>query len=156
MLFATGNTFQDAIARYRHSLGLKGTSIDLGIVLGIGYAADHGDALGYLNSGAVVGLREAEVLAVIEAGMAGLLPSAENTVGLATGGMLKQGGHEELYWHSERRFGPARVCDTQDIGTAGGHGGPDMSAEELRAALTSAKTLDEAGAAVFVAFVWRG
>ncbi|KAL6910061.1 KR domain-containing protein [Trichoderma evansii] len=151
--YNAGNTYQDAMARYRQSLGLRGTSIDLGIVLGVGYAADYGEALGYLKSGAVVGLREAELLAVIEAGMAGLLPLAENTVGLATGGMLKQGGHEELYWHSERRFGPARICDTQDIGTASGSSGADMSAEELRVALTTAQTLDEAGAAVGVALM---
>lgn len=99
----------------------------------------------------MAGLKETEVLDVIEAGMAGLLPEAENTVGLTTGGMLKQGGYEELYWHSERRFGPVSVYDTQDNGTAGS-GEPDRS-EELRTALGAAQNLDEAGAAVCVALM---
>ncbi|KAJ4859547.1 KR domain-containing protein [Trichoderma breve] len=149
--YNAGNTYQDAVARHRRSLGLKGTSIDLGLVLGVGWAAVHGEALGYLNSGAMAGLKETEVLDVIEAGMAGLLPEAENTVGLTTGGMLKQGGYEELYWHSERRFGPVSVYDTQDNGTAGS-GEPDRS-EELRTALGAAQNLDEAGAAVCVALM---
>ncbi|KAL6797260.1 hypothetical protein GGI42DRAFT_90943 [Trichoderma sp. SZMC 28013] len=140
-----GNTYQDAVARHRRSLGLKGTSIDLGLVLGVGWAAVHGETLGYLHSGAMAGLKESEVLDVIEAGMAGVLPEAENTVGLTTGGMLKQGGYEELYWHSERRFGPVSVYDTQDNGTAGS-GEPDRS-EEFRAALGAAQNLDEAGTA---------
>ncbi|UKZ52811.1 hypothetical protein TrVGV298_006598 [Trichoderma virens] len=138
--YNAGNTYQDAIARHRCTLGLKGTSIDLGLVLGVGWAAVHGEALGYLNSGAMAGLKEAEALDAIEAGMAGLLPAAENTVGLTTGGMLKQGGYEELYWHSERRFGLVSVYDTQDNGTASS-GELDRS-EELR--LAKAMMMDEA------------
>ncbi|UKZ78608.1 hypothetical protein TrVFT333_006354 [Trichoderma virens FT-333] len=149
--YNAGNTYQDAIARHRRTLSLKGTSIDFGLVLGVGWAAVHGEALGYLKSGAMAGPKEAEVLDVIEAGMAGLLPAVENTVGLTTGGMLKQGGYEELYWHSERRFGPVSVYDTQDNGTAGS--GESDRSEELRVALGAAQNLDEAGAAVCVALM---
>ncbi|KAL7956644.1 putative polyketide synthase [Trichoderma compactum] len=149
--YNAGNTYQDAVARHRRSHGLKGTSIDLGLVLGVSWAAVHGEALGYLNSGAMAGLKETEVLDVIEAGMAGALPEADTTVGPTTGGMLNQGGYEELYWHSERRCGPLSVYDTQDNGTAGS-GEPDRS-EELRTALGAAQNLDEAGAAVCVALM---
>ncbi|KAK3984635.1 hypothetical protein QBC44DRAFT_10438 [Cladorrhinum sp. PSN332] len=39
--YAAGNTFQDAFARYRHSLGLAAHTVDLGIVQDVGYMSEH-------------------------------------------------------------------------------------------------------------------
>lgn len=39
--YAGGNSFQDAMARYRHSLGLAAHTIDLGIVDDVGYMSEH-------------------------------------------------------------------------------------------------------------------
>jgi hypothetical protein len=39
--YCAGNTYEDALARYRISIGEKALSIDLGVVLGEGYVADN-------------------------------------------------------------------------------------------------------------------
>ena len=39
--YAAGNTFQDAIAYHRRSLGHYATSIDLGVIGGIGIVAEN-------------------------------------------------------------------------------------------------------------------
>ncbi|KAI0538967.1 hypothetical protein GGR58DRAFT_525418 [Xylaria digitata] len=39
--YAAGNSFQDAFASYRHSLGLAAHTVDLGIVEDVGYMSEH-------------------------------------------------------------------------------------------------------------------
>ncbi|KAH6699034.1 iterative type I polyketide synthase [Leptodontidium sp. MPI-SDFR-AT-0119] len=39
--YAAGNTYQDALARHRHTLGLPAATIDLGTVLSVGYVAEN-------------------------------------------------------------------------------------------------------------------
>jgi hypothetical protein len=39
--YCAGNTYQDALARYRTSIGEKALSIDVGVVLGEGYVAEN-------------------------------------------------------------------------------------------------------------------
>ncbi len=39
--YAVGNTFQDALAAYRRSKGLKAVSLDLGLILGAGVSPPH-------------------------------------------------------------------------------------------------------------------
>jgi aryl carrier-like protein len=43
--YTAGGTFQDAIARYRTSLGLPGVTIDLGPIDDVGYVAQGGDVV---------------------------------------------------------------------------------------------------------------
>lgn len=46
--YAAGNTFQDALARYRVTLGEKATAIDLGIVLSAGFVAENQHVMDHL------------------------------------------------------------------------------------------------------------
>ncbi|KAK7743153.1 hypothetical protein SLS53_004238 [Cytospora paraplurivora] len=39
--YAAGNSFQDAFAQYRHSLGLAAHTVDLGIIEDVGYMSEH-------------------------------------------------------------------------------------------------------------------
>jgi hypothetical protein len=133
-----GNTYQDAMALYRRTQGLKGTSIDLGVVLDVGFVAEHSTFSGYLSSGLLVALREQEVLALIQAAMADQV-GTQAIVGMATGGMLKQGGYDEPAWFTESRFGPSRIYGTHEIASTR----LDAS-EELDTALGLAKSLDDA------------
>ncbi|RYP24614.1 hypothetical protein DL765_000440 [Monosporascus sp. GIB2] len=43
--YAAGNTFLDAFASYRHSLGLVANTVDLGAVQDVGYVAEAGNSL---------------------------------------------------------------------------------------------------------------
>jgi len=43
--YASGNTYQDALAKHRVSKGLPATSIDLGSILSVGYVAENKEKL---------------------------------------------------------------------------------------------------------------
>lgn len=47
--YCAGNTFQDAFARYRSSLGLPGRTIDVGFVEGEGYTAENEGAAEFIT-----------------------------------------------------------------------------------------------------------
>ncbi|CAG8327922.1 unnamed protein product [Penicillium salamii] len=149
--YNAGNTYQDAMAHYRRAQGYPATSINLGVVLGVGITAERGEILSYLKTGAMIGIHEQEVLAVIQAAISGQMP-AQAVVGLATGGHLEKNGHDDPFWFSEARFGPLRVFDTQELQAQSGGSGGD-SAADLEAALRESATLAEAADAVCVALV---
>jgi hypothetical protein len=41
--YAAGNTYQDGLARYRKSIGLQASTVDLGSVLSVGFVAENKD-----------------------------------------------------------------------------------------------------------------
>lgn len=66
--YAAGNTYQDALAQYRLSIGLPAASIDLGTVLSVGYVAENKDktfVAKHLGTSLEV-LREDEIHCLIE------------------------------------------------------------------------------------------
>ena len=54
--YAAGNTYQDALARHRVSLGEKCISIDLGMILSIGFAAERPELLDLLKAAGYQGI----------------------------------------------------------------------------------------------------
>lgn len=66
--YAAGNTFQDALAAHRVSLGLPATSLDLGALLSVGYVADNRDRLtsGQTVAGLLDSVREDEIHTMLE------------------------------------------------------------------------------------------
>ncbi|KAK2846429.1 hypothetical protein FQN49_005734 [Arthroderma sp. PD_2] len=66
--YAAGNTFQDALAAHRVSLGLPGTSLDLGALLSVGYVAQNRERLtsGQTVAGLLGSVREDEIHSMIE------------------------------------------------------------------------------------------
>lgn len=65
--YATGNSFQNAMAGYRKSLGLPGISIALGAMSGIGVLADDHDLLRTLSQSGLKALRPDEFTKIMEA-----------------------------------------------------------------------------------------
>ncbi|KAH0439698.1 hypothetical protein CcaCcLH18_02808 [Colletotrichum camelliae] len=100
--------------------------------------AERVEILTYLKSGAMIGVREKELLATIQAAMADELP-IQSVVGLFTGGLLKQNGHDEPYWFADGRFAHLRIYDTQSFAVVS-----EDTTAELQAALAAATSLTEA------------
>ncbi|KAK8091418.1 polyketide synthase [Apiospora hydei] len=64
--YAAGNTFQDALARYRVSQGSHAVSLDLPAVADVGFVAERPEILGSLRSQGLDILPLAELLAVLD------------------------------------------------------------------------------------------
>ncbi|EDN95526.1 hypothetical protein SS1G_11404 [Sclerotinia sclerotiorum 1980 UF-70] len=64
--YASGNTYQDALARYRVSRGLKCVSLDLGLIQGVGFAAENRDTLLAIKKLGYRGIHEKEYLAILD------------------------------------------------------------------------------------------
>lgn len=64
--YSAGNTYQDAIARYRVSQGLKATVLDLGMILSVGFVAENAELIGHLRAEGFTAIREEEFHAVLD------------------------------------------------------------------------------------------
>ncbi|KAI9742337.1 MAG: hypothetical protein M1818_003870 [Claussenomyces sp. TS43310] len=64
--YASGNTYQDALARYRVSRGLKCIALDLGLVVGIGFAAENKETLVSVHKLGFRGILEKEYLTMLD------------------------------------------------------------------------------------------
>lgn len=64
--YAAGNTYQDALARHRVSIGQKCFSLNLGLILSVGYVAERRELMQRLKSLGYRGIREVELHAILE------------------------------------------------------------------------------------------
>ncbi len=91
--YAAGNTYQDALALHRHSLGLAATSIDLGSILSVGYVAENKNRLKTIPtiSSVLESIREDEIHLMVEYHLDQRYPSSYQTVsGLTNAALYKQ------------------------------------------------------------------
>lgn len=65
--YAASNTFLDAFAAYRQSLGLPASTIDIGIVQSVGYVAENIETRTEIKNAAHDSLTEPEFLALVKA-----------------------------------------------------------------------------------------
>ncbi|KAK4159042.1 reducing polyketide synthase FUB1 [Cladorrhinum sp. PSN259] len=63
--YCAGNTYQDALVRYRISLGEKAVSINLGRILSVGFSAERPDVTKRLRARGYMPVRETEFLNVL-------------------------------------------------------------------------------------------
>ncbi|EED16635.1 polyketide synthase, putative [Talaromyces stipitatus ATCC 10500] len=64
--YAAGNTFQDELARYRVSQGLRATSLDLSAISGVGWIAEHSNIDTLLRGAAFQQLKEEDIFTVLQ------------------------------------------------------------------------------------------
>ena len=64
--YNAASTFQDAFARHRWSVGENCVSVDVGVVQGVGYVAEHSDIAKRWNETKIQVLGEKELLAVLD------------------------------------------------------------------------------------------
>lgn len=114
--YAAGNTFQDALARYRVSHGEKAASIDLGAVLSTGYVAEHTEARKVIESSGFPPNSEAELLSLLEVlcdpSLEILSPMKSHVIlGLPTPATLRAQGIEEPPWIGRPQFKALHLAD---------------------------------------------
>lgn len=68
--YGAASTFLDTFAEYRHVLGLPATTIDIGMILGVGYVAENDNIRRSLERQGFDGIREEELMALMEAAFA--------------------------------------------------------------------------------------
>ncbi|KKY36930.1 putative polyketide synthase [Diaporthe ampelina] len=143
--YNAGNNYQDALCAHRRSLGLAGTSINLGWMGEIGFVAESELAkVPQVVRDGVRDLKASQFFAIMESAMRNdeTVAKGQPVLGLATGGLVKQSGRDEPYWFRDARFSALRLYDTHQSkseNTAKSTNGADV-----KAALASAKTFEEA------------
>ena len=104
--YAAANSFLDDFAHYRASLGLSGTSINLGVVKEIGHVAERAELRKRFESlTGGVALSGADVLALIKLAILGKIDQHADRqciTGLDLGGYSAQ--NPAFYWATDARF----------------------------------------------------
>ncbi|RYP52695.1 hypothetical protein DL768_002202 [Monosporascus sp. mg162] len=145
--YSAGNAYEDALAHYRRSRGLAACSIDLGMVLGVGFLAEETTedrVHDNVKSWNFLGIREREFLGIIDAAIRGRsVPGAEVPpqliTGLGTGGMMARGASKYPWGFNDAKFRHIVHVDTDHVTEAKGDDGPPVGA-----LLAQATSLDHA------------
>ncbi|KAL9600828.1 MAG: hypothetical protein Q9179_003083 [Wetmoreana sp. 5 TL-2023] len=114
--YAAGNTFQDALARYRVSRGEKAMSLNLGLMLEVGFAAERQSVTDSLRAAGYEGIHRAEFLAMLDHYCNPALPlptpaKSQAVTGVATPASLVSKGMPEIFWMSKPLFRSLRQID---------------------------------------------
>lgn len=124
--YATGNTYQDALAEHRRALGGRATSIDLGWMGDVGIGGVEKDLLrGNGDIAELVEISEAEFLAILDHYCDPSLEigpeQAQPIIGLVSPARIRSGGFEPPDWLLERPLlqGLARDDTDNDIDQSG-------------------------------------
>lgn len=128
--YAAGNTYQDALARYRVNHGMHGATIDLGVIKSVGYLTEHRDQLERLRKQGYHVLDEEDVLTAIESS---IMSSPQTQMLLGANGTNLDNSQDARFWSIPRR--PKTSAANTAVKTA---------SSDLGDALLSATTLDEA------------
>nr|P9WET8.1 RecName: Full=Highly reducing polyketide synthase Preu1; AltName: Full=biosynthesis protein Preu1 [Preussia isomera]UNY67713.1 polyketide synthase Preu1 [Preussia isomera] len=150
--YAGGNSFQDALAKYRKSLGLAATSVDLGLMQDIGLIAERGGQSN-LSDDTVVPLtaKDFELIFKLAMNSEGHDVPAQIVTGLPTGGILQKQGIETLpFYYRDPRFSAMQFMDLDEtLTSAGGSAGNESVSMEEQ--LASAKSREQANGIVLEA-----
>lgn len=151
--YNAGNNYQDALCAHRRSLGLNGTSINLGWMGEIGFVAESDRAkVPQVVRDGVRDLKASQFFAIMEAAMNDEVISKNQPVlGLATGGLIKDAGRDEPYWFGDARFAAMRVYDTHQLKSEGAAQSDNVA--DVKTGLASVKTLEEANKVVLAGLI---
>ena len=114
--YAAASTYQDAFAKYRVSLGEKCTSLDLGLMLAVGFAAERQHITDALRTAGYEGIHEIEFHAMLSHFCDPTLPIAapadtQVITGVATPASLASKNLREIFWMSKPIFQGLRQMD---------------------------------------------
>ncbi|KAF7597000.1 hypothetical protein BBP40_011366 [Aspergillus hancockii] len=158
--YGAGNTYQDALAVYRRGQGLAAATIDLGVILDIGYVAENAETQENVKRWGFVGIREQEFHEILRGAIASSKLSSQDdipiqlTTGLGTGGVIQANrGGEYPYYFRDARFSQLRNIDINRVGDTGATGNSNKVVQSLPAQLEEAKTLQDALGIISTAFL---
>jgi acyl carrier protein len=129
--YAAGSTYQDAFALYRMALGGKCVSLDLGLMVAVGFAAERQKITDSLRQAGYEGIQEAEFHAMLDNvyDPSLILESLDDTqiiTGIATPESLATRGLEEIFWMSKQIFkGLCQMDRAFTVSRPRGDGGKD-------------------------------
>jgi hypothetical protein len=152
--YAAGNTFQDALARYRVGIGEKGSALDLGVFLSAGILSENtGLRERFKAKSAFNPVAESELFALLdyycnpaEQHCTPLRCQTVIGVGIAPG--LRDRGIDMAYWLKKASFRQVILGKIQDE-----PGAVEAEQVNFQGLFAAASSLDEAGKAVTEALV---
>lgn len=156
--YTSGSAYQDALARYRVARGLKCISLNLGLMLSIGYAAEKKDLTQSFKAAGHEGITESEFHALLDCLCDPNLDiqspdDAQIVTGLPTPASLKHKGLDEPTWMKRPLFRPLYEMDMlNDAATAQSQHSQNTSANYANL-LRSAGSIDAATAVATEALV---
>ena len=112
--YAAANTYQDALARHRISRGEKCISLNLGLILGVGFAAERQEVVDSLRLAGYEGIHESEFLAMLDYCIdpsLSLSNMSQLITGLGTQASLKAEGIANPSWMARPLFRNLRQMD---------------------------------------------
>ncbi|PGH19323.1 hypothetical protein AJ80_04076 [Polytolypa hystricis UAMH7299] len=150
--YSAGNTFQDALAHYRRLHNQHGASIDLGVILGVGFLANNTqDRITDNTKGwNFIGIHERELHALVQCAITGQSLNGHHVptqiiTGLGTGGIVHLAGEKFPWWFNDAKFTHIKQVDTHEAGWAdnnSGGGGEDTA--QLQSLLSQVSSLEDA------------
>ena len=141
--YAAANTFMDAFAEYRRNLGLRGTSLDLGVILGVGHVAEDVGLAKAMERQGFDGTTEKDLMALIQSAILGRNSSSQVVTGLGTykpATAIGSVSNSPLFSAYRNMFLSSASPGSGDSGT-------------VRAALTSCSSIDEAASIILAAII---
>ncbi|EPE03579.1 polyketide synthase [Ophiostoma piceae UAMH 11346] len=150
--YGAASTFLDAFSQYRRRRGLEGTTIDLGMITGIGYVAENGKVEDTMRSQGFEAIGKHECLSLIESALGGhLVETGEKSANIVTGMGLGRymGGNVQSNLYVEPRFIHCRSLASAANGDAQGRreaegeepgAGLDKTNTSIRARLRAAES----------------
>ena len=160
--YAAGNTYQDALAQHRRTLGLKATSIDLGWMADVGIVAENERLSKGNRVAADLGaIREKEFLALLEVycdpeldhGVEGI--NSQPILGLVTPAQIRAEGLGPPAWLQRPLFSALAQADTAREEGLGSSGGGATADTEFATQFVQKESIEEAAAIVTSSLLQR-
>ena len=145
---------QDQAAKYFDG-ELDATSLDLGMILDIGYVAEtaNKEVVENTKKWSFAGIRERELHAMIQGAITGesvrgMKVPPQLITGLGTGGMAKLAGFKILWWFNDVKFAHIKAVDTHQVSLE-----TEEDTQQLQTLLSQATCMDTAAEIVATALI---
>jgi hypothetical protein len=155
--YAAGNTYQDALAHYRVARGQPAISVNLGLILSVGYVAENQESIDHLKKWGLVGIQEEEFQSILDCAIdprtrkgqvEKKMLHCQVVTGIDSPAVLRRKGLDEPYYYRNPLFSHLLTADTDQAS-----GSDADTALSLERPLRNADSLESAAAIVATALV---